>query len=370
MSGMSVIRRNFIDLPINYSLNYYWCSGFVLSGFIVMQIATGILLSFIYIADSTSSFYIISSISNDSFYSWCVRYWHLWGVTLIFLLLFVHLGRALYYSSYSKKGVWNIGFLLYLLMMVEAFTGYVLPWHQMSYWAATVLTSIINSVPVVGPTLFMYIVGGFSVNSDTLVRMFSVHVCLGFIILGLMVLHLFYLHLVGSNNPLCLVSFSDVVFFHCYYTVKDFMVFLSSVIIIICCLMLCPDLLLGVDSFLEANSMSTPVSIKPEWYFLMFFSMLRCIESKVGGITLILSFLFFMWVPTSNYSSAYFIYRQLIFWAIVCSFLVLTYFGSCHPEYPYLLICRVFSVLSVTFMFIFKLFWVDSRKLFLLYSND
>nr|AJP00022.1 cytochrome b [Raillietina tetragona] len=361
MTLLSSVRRNLIDLPINYSLNYYWCSGFVLSAYIVMQIVSGVLLSFLYTANGVISFYVVSNLTNDSFYSWCVRYWHLWGVTLIFVLLFVHLGRALYYSSYSKKGAWNVGFLLYLLMMVEAFTGYVLPWHQMSYWAATVLTSIINSVPIIGEVLFMYIVGGFSVNNDTLVRMFSVHVCLGFVILGLILLHLFYLHAVGSNNPLCLLSFSDIIFFHCYFTVKDFMVFLGSIIIIFCCLFICPDLLLGVDSFLEANSMSTPVSIKPEWYFLAFFSMLRCVESKVGGIALILSFLFFLWIPTCNYSSAYFLSRQLVFWFIISVFFALTYFGSCHPEYPYLIVCRVFSVLLVAFMFIFKLFWTSSK---------
>lgn len=219
----------------------------------------------------------------------------------------------MYYSSYCKKGVWNIGFVLYLLMMVEAFTGYVLPWHQMSFWAATVLTSIVNRVPVVGATLYMYIVGGFSVNSDTLMRMFSVHVCLGFIILGIIVLHLFYLHLVGRKNPLCSLSFSDIVFFHCYYTVKDSLFFFGRIVLIIRFLLFCPNLLSGVDRFLEANTMNTPVRIKPEWYFLMFFSMLRCIESKVGGIVVILSFLFFMWIPTKNYSSAYFLSRQLVF---------------------------------------------------------
>lgn len=370
MGMVEIIRRKLVDLPINYSLNYYWCSGFILSAFVVIQVIRGVLLSFLYTADRIHSFFIVVNIGKDSFYSWCIRYWHVWGVTLIFLLLFIHLGRALYYSRYSKKGVWNIGFVLYLLMMVEAFTGYVLPWHQMSYWAATVLTSIINRIPIIGPVLFMYIVGGFSVCKDTLVRMFSVHICLGFVILGLIVLHLFYLHLAGSKNPLCLLSFSDVVFFHCYFTVKDFMVFLGGVVMVFCCLFFCPNILLGVDRFLEVNVMSTPVSIKPEWYFLMFFSMLRCMESKVGGVVLILSFLFFMWVPTSNYSSVYFLSRQLVFWIIVNLFFALTYFGLYHPEYPYLYVCRVFSVLSVAFMFIFKLFWVDSLVLFDLYLDD
>lgn len=362
MSGLKIVRRNLIDLPINYSLSYYWCRGFVLSAFVIMQVISGVLLSFLYAANRFSSFFVVISLSKDSFYSWCLRYWHLWGVTLIFLLLFIHLGRALYYSSYNKKGAWNIGFILYLIMMVEAFTGYVLPWHQMSYWAATVLTSIVDSIPVIGKVLYTYIVGGFSVKNDTLIRMFSVHICLGFIILGLMVLHLFYLHLVGRRNPLCLLSFRDVVFFHRYFTIKDFTVFLGRIVIMLICIFLFPNLLLGVERFLEANQMRTPASIKPEWYFLMFFSMLRCIESKLGGIALILAFLFFMWVPTNNYSRSYFLIRQLIFWFIVRLFFSLTYFGFCHPEYPYIIVCRVYRILSVVLMFIFKLFWRSSRK--------
>lgn len=363
---ISIIRRKLIDLPTKYSLNYYWCSGFVLSAFVVVQILSGVLLSFLYVASGFGSFFVIVNLTNDSFFTWCLRYWHIWGVTMIFVLLFVHMARALYYSSYMKVGAWNVGFLLYLLMMVEAFTGYVLPWHQMSYWAATVLTSIIYSIPVVGDILFMYIVGGFSIRNDRLTRMFSVHVCLGFIILILMIVHLFYLHLSGSNNPLCCLSFRDVIYFHSYFTVKDFMVFVVMVLITFCCLLLDPDMLVGIDSYLEAKSMSTPVRIKPEWYFLVFFSMLRCIESKVGGITIILSFLFFLWFPTCNYASTYSLSRQLMFWSIVCLFLVMTYLGSRHPEYPYLDVCRVFSFLSVTFMFIFKLFWVDRSMLIFL----
>nr|UFQ88502.1 cytochrome b [Rhinebothrium sp. 3 DJM-2021]UFQ88514.1 cytochrome b [Rhinebothrium sp. 3 DJM-2021]UFQ88538.1 cytochrome b [Rhinebothrium sp. 3 DJM-2021]UFQ88550.1 cytochrome b [Rhinebothrium sp. 3 DJM-2021] len=355
---ISLIRNNLIDLPTNYSLNYYWCSGFMISAFMVFQVLTGVILSFMYVADTQLSFQCVMDLTNDSFFTWCVRYWHIWGVTILFVLLFAHMGRALYYSSYTKKGVWNIGFILYLLTMGEAFMGYVLPWHQMSYWAATVLTSIVQSVPIVGPTIYKYVVGGFSVTNVTLVRVFSAHVCLGFVILGLMVLHLFYLHKSGSNNPLFSSNgYGDVVYFHSYFTVKDFFCLVVLTLVLVWFLFWSPDLVVDTEGYLEADPLTTPVSIKPEWYFLIYYAMLRSIDSKIGGLVLVLSLLFFLWVPTFNNSSAYYFDRQLIFWLICSLFFGLTYLGGCHPEYPYLEVCKGFSILIVALMFIFKLLW-------------
>lgn len=352
-----LIRRNLIDLPINYSVSYYWSVGFVLSMFMIIQILTGVLLSFLYIGDYKNSFFMVMRLSNDSFFIWCLRYWHIIGVNLLFILIFVHMLRSLYYSGYNKKGVWKVGFLLYLLLMGEAFTGYILPWHQMSYWAATVLTSIIESLPFVGPRLYRYVVGGFSVSGVTLIRVLSVHIWLGFIILGLMVIHMYYLHKKGSRNPLYSFYYSgDVVYFHSYFTIKDFFLFMVFGSFVIVWLFLNPDLLLDIESYLEADPLSTPVSIKPEWYFLAFYTILRCIGSKIGGIVLILSFLFFLWVPTNGGSSVYRLVRQVIFWFIIRLFVSLTYLGGCHPEYPYLIVGQLFSVFLVMLMFIYKVF--------------
>lgn len=202
------------------------------------------------------------------------------------------MGRALYYSRYSKLGVWNVGFLLYLLMMVEAFLGYILPWHQMSYWAATVLTSILNVIPFVGSCLFKYVVGGFGVTGATLLRVFSLHVCLGFIILGVRVLHLLYLHEKGSNNPLLVCGgYRDFVSFHSFYVVKDGFVLGVLGMFLVGFVWLFPDCVLDVEGFIEADSLVTPVSIKPEWYFLVFYAMLRSVSSKLGGLVLVLVFL-------------------------------------------------------------------------------
>nr|YP_009180041.1 cytochrome b [Anoplocephala perfoliata]AKU46904.1 cytochrome b [Anoplocephala perfoliata] len=359
---ISVIRRNLIDLPTNYSLGYYWCSGFMISAFMIIQILTGVILSFLYVANSLISFSVVMGISDESMYGWCLRYWHIWGVNVLFFLIFVHMSRSLYYSSYVKKGVWNIGFILYLLVMLEAFTGYVLPWHQMSYWAATVLSSVVQSLPIFGGILYEYIVGGFSVTEVTLTRIFSVHVCVGFVILAFMILHMYYLHIKGSNNALFFYdSFSDLVFFHSYFSIKDFMCFVCSCLFVSLILLYFPGLLLDVESYLEADVMSTPISIKPEWYFLAFFCMLRWVESKLGGLCLVVGFLFFLWIPTVNKASVYCFFRQLVFWLIISLFLSLTYLGWCHPEYPYIDVCKVFSVGLVAFMFLFKILWLNEE---------
>nr|YP_007891007.1 cytochrome b [Versteria mustelae]BAN15691.1 cytochrome b [Versteria mustelae] len=353
----TLFRRNLIDLPINYSLNYYWSSGFVLSMFVVIQIVTGILLSFLYVADSSYSFFTVMNLSNDSFLTWCLRYWHMVGVNMIFIILFIHMTMALYYSSYNNKGVWNVGFVLYLLMMGEAFTGYILPWHQMSYWAATVITSIVSSLPIFGEIVYKYVVGGFSVCGSTLIRVLSVHICLGFIVLGLMFVHLYYLHSSGGSNPLfSFRSLSDLVYFHSYYTIKDILLFMVFLLFVLVWLLYVPDLLVDIEAYLEADMLNTPVSIKPEWYFLAFYAILRCIGSKIGGLVLISAFIFFLWVPTSGSSSVYNVYRQVNFWFIISLFVSLIYLGGCHPEYPYLCVCQVFSVLMVALMLIYKLY--------------
>nr|YP_009415149.1 cytochrome b [Atractolytocestus huronensis]ASL24614.1 cytochrome b [Atractolytocestus huronensis] len=354
----SSMRRSFVDLPINFSLGYFWCSGFVLSSLIMLQTISGVILSFVYIAAPGEAFGWVLGETADSFFYWSVRYWHIWGVTFIFILLFVHMGRSLYYSSYSNRSVWNVGFLVYLLLMVEAFLGYVLPWHQMSYWAATVLTTIVSGLPVLGPSLYSYVVGGFSVTGVTLIRVFSLHVCLGFVVIGLLVAHVVLLHQSGSNNSLfSLPGHSDVVYFHSYFTSKDFLSFLSIITVVSLGLWLTPDLVVDPDGYTEANMLLTPASIKPEWYFLAYYAIIRAIESKMGGLIAVTSVLLLMWVPTSNSSCVYDALRQVTFWSATSLFLCLIYLGVCHPVYPYLGICFVCAILFITCLFVFKIGW-------------
>nr|AMB20936.1 cytochrome b [Echinostoma paraensei] len=356
---LALVRSNVVDLPTNLSLSYFWCGGFMISSFLIIQVVSGVILSFLYVADSFLSFGCVVDFTSEGLFIWLVRYFHIWGVTFIFLLFLVHMGRALYYSSYSKLGVWNVGFILYLMMMAEAFLGYILPWHQMSYWAATVLTSILNSIPLVGSYLYKFVVGGFSVTNVTLVRVFSAHVCLAFVILGLSVVHLFYLHKSGSNNPLFVSEgYGDVVLFHSFFTNKDGFVLMLLLFVASGLLLYCPDLVLDVESYIQADPLVTPVSIKPEWYFLAFYAMLRSIESKVGGLVLVLAFLFILWLPTLNKSCSYSIGRQLIFWFGVSNFILLSYLGACHPEVPFIMISKYSSLSIVFLLLVFKGLWV------------
>nr|YP_009829428.1 cytochrome b [Enterogyrus malmbergi]QJD07090.1 cytochrome b [Enterogyrus malmbergi] len=355
---LKLFRSNLVDLPTNASLNYYWCSGFMVSGFLAVQIVSGIILSLLYVADVNLSFPCVMEITNDSMFSWVTRYVHIWGVSFIFIVFIAHMGRALYYSSYTKVAVWNVGFVLYIMMMVEAFLGYILPWHQMSYWAATVLTSIVQSVPFIGMKLYEFIVGGFSVTNVTLVRVFAAHVVLAFVIIGLSLLHLFYLHKVGSNNSLFVSNgYSDAVHFHSYYTSKDAFCLLVLYTACLGLIFSVPDLVLDVESYLHADPLVTPASIKPEWYFLFYYAMLRSVSSKIGGLVLVIVFLFLLWVPTSNYSCCYFVSRQVIFWVIFSQLVLLSYLGACAPEDPYVLVSQVSSFISVFSLFLFKFCW-------------
>nr|YP_010166571.1 cytochrome b [Tamerlania zarudnyi]QRV61240.1 cytochrome b [Tamerlania zarudnyi] len=353
-----VLLLNVLDLPVNICLSYWWCGGFMLGAFLMIQVVSGFVLSCFYVSGVDSFSFTVWLLSEDLFY-WLIRYVHIWGVTFIFGWLYLHMGRSLYYSSYIKSGVWNVGFFIYLFMMVEAFLGYVLPWHQMSYWAATVLTSIFKSVPLVGASLYSFIVGGFSVTSLVLSRAYSAHICIAFVIMGLSVLHLFYLHSGGSNDPITVGgSYGDSVRFHEFFTFKDGFVLSFSIWGFLFLMWWFPDSLADSASYVEADPMVTPVSIKPEWYFLVFYAMLRSVDSKIGGLIMVLGFLFLMWLPTYNLSCVYKSGRQMVFWACVSFFFALTYLGSCHPEIPFSWLSLVYSGLLIILVFLYKVCWV------------
>nr|ALV85180.1 cytochrome b [Schistosoma japonicum]ALV85192.1 cytochrome b [Schistosoma japonicum]ALV85204.1 cytochrome b [Schistosoma japonicum]ALV85216.1 cytochrome b [Schistosoma japonicum]ALV85228.1 cytochrome b [Schistosoma japonicum] len=355
---LNVIRLNLVDLPTSLSLNYFWCVGFVLSIFMVIQVVSGVVLSLFY--DVLGNFSLLMMWTDDSIWCWFIRYTHIWCVSVVFFLIYAHMGRSLYYGSYRLLGVWNVGFLIYILVMIEAFLGYVLPWHQMSYWAATVLTSIVLSIPVIGASLYNYIIGGFSVTLvDTLVRVFPVHISLGFVLLGLIILHLFYLHLYGSSSPLFIYNnYSDCIYFHSYYSIKDLFVFMIVISLVNFMIMIDPNMILDVEAFVVANPLVTPESIKPEWYFLLFYAMLRSVDSKIGGLILVISFLVVLWLPTSNFSSIYVLDRQIFFWLMASLFFMLSYFGGCHAEYPYIYVSKVISFFMLVLLITYKVLWI------------
>nr|YP_009524385.1 cytochrome b [Lepidotrema longipenis]AXR86345.1 cytochrome b [Lepidotrema longipenis] len=359
---VNLLRNNLVDLPTNGYLNYYWCSGFAIGFFLVIQVVSGIMLSLFYVANENISFSVVmEDITNSLLIGWLIRYAHVWGVSFIFLIFIIHMGRALYYSSYTKVGLWNVGFVLYLLMMVNAFLGYVLPWHQMSYWAATVLTSVIQSVPYVGNIIYIYIVGGFAVTNLTLVRFFALHVILAFVILGLVVVHLAYLHYNGSNNSLFSSSgYTDVVRFHSYYTNKDLFVVSGGLVLFIFILLYCPNLALDEEGFIAGDPMVTPANIKPEWYFLFFYAMLRSVSSKLGGLIFVIIFLILLWLPTNNSSCVYSVSRQVLFWLFACDLLFLSYLGACPSSFPYVILGQLASTFMILILFCYKFFWINN----------
>lgn len=358
-----MIRFNLVDLPTRISLSYFWCVGFVLSAFMIIQVASGVVLSLFY--DAFGKFPLLMMWSDDSIFCWFIRYLHIWGVSIIFLLVYIHIGRGLYYKSYSKIGVWKVGFVIYILLMIEAFLGYILPWHQMSYWAATVLTSILLRIPIIGANVYSYVIGGYSVTmTDTLVRVFPVHISLGFILLGLIFLHLFYLHSRGSSVPLFFFKrYRDCVYFHRYHSIKDLFLFIVLFTILGWVMLVNPNLVLDLDAFIMADPMVTPVKIKPEWYFLSFYAMLRSIESKIGGLIFILCILFVIWLPRSNIRSIYLLDRQVCFWFMVGFFLVLRYLGGCHAEHPYVVVSKICSLFFLLLLFVYKVFWIIPHRL-------
>lgn len=240
----------------------------------------------------------------------------------------------------------------------------------MSYWAATVLTSILNRIPVLGSSLYQFIVGGFGVTNVTLIRIFSAHVCLAFIIIGLRVIHLFYLHKKGSNNPLYISGgYRDIVLFHSYFTKKDGFILMVLLRCFCVFMWVSPDFVLDIESYIQADPLVTPVSIKPEWYFLAFYAMLRSIESKLGGLVLVIIFLFALWVPSYKDSCSYSVLRQFVFWLGVSLFFLLSYLGACHPEFPFVFIRKLSSIILIVILFLFKGLWASPKALGYLFQR-
>lgn len=356
-----LLINKLVDLPTSVGLKYFWCVGFLLRFFMLFQVLTGVFLSLFY--SSLIKFGFLAW-ADERVSCWLIRYLHIWGVSVIFVLLYIHICRGLYYRSYKKISVWNTGFILYLLIMIEAFIGYILPWHQMSYWAATVLTSIILRIPFFGSFVYRYIVGGFSVTIDeTLLRFFPIHIILGVALLGLILVHLFYLHLIGSRSPLFINKrYSDRIYFHKYYSIKDLYSFLWVLLVLLCFMLYDPNLVLDCEAFSEAKSLVTPSKIKPEWYFLGYYAILRSVSSKLGGLVLVLVILTLVWVPAFNIRCIYSIFRQVLYWIIVVLRMGLGYMGSCHVEYPYTVISQLWRIILLCALVIYKVFWVIPLK--------
>nr|NP_976203.1 cytochrome b [Acipenser dabryanus]AHN49832.1 cytochrome b [Acipenser sinensis]AAS01508.1 cytochrome b [Acipenser dabryanus]AIZ07874.1 cytochrome b [Acipenser sinensis]QOC72530.1 cytochrome b [Acipenser sinensis]QOC72543.1 cytochrome b [Acipenser sinensis] len=347
---LKIINGAFIDLPTPSNISVWWNFGSLLGLCLVTQILTGLFLAMHYTADISTAFSSVAHICRDVNYGWLIRNIHANGASFFFICLYLHVARGMYYGSYLQKETWNIGVILLLLTMMTAFVGYVLPWGQMSFWGATVITNLLSAFPYIGDTLVQWIWGGFSVDNATLTRFFAFHFLLPFVIAGASMIHLLFLHQTGSNNPTGLNSDADKVTFHPYFSYKDLFGFILMLVGLTSVALFSPNLLGDPDNFTPANPLVTPPHIKPEWYFLFAYAILRSIPNKLGGVlALLFSILVLMLVPMLHTSkqrgNTFRPPSQILFWALVADMLVLTWIGGQPVEHPFVLIGQVASTI-------------------------
>nr|YP_004581457.1 cytochrome b [Silurus lanzhouensis]AEG77765.1 cytochrome b [Silurus lanzhouensis] len=345
-----IINNALIDLPAPSNISAWWNFGSLLLLCLMMQILTGLFLAMHYTSDISTAFSSVAHICRDVNYGWLIRNIHANGASFFFICLYLHVGRGLYYGSYLYKETWNIGVVLLLLVMMTAFVGYVLPWGQMSFWGATVVTNLLSAVPYMGDALVQWIWGGFSVDNATLTRFFAFHFILPFAIVAATLLHALFLHETGSNNPAGLNSDTDKISFHPYFSYKDLLGFIMLLTALTALALFSPNLLGDPENFTPANPLVTPPHIKPEWYFLFAYAILRSIPNKLGGVlALLLSILVLMTVPllhTSKQQGLTFRpLTQLLFWTLVADVMILTWIGGMPVEHPFVIIGQVASVL-------------------------
>nr|UEV85632.1 cytochrome b [Thalamita sima] len=344
-----IINNSLVDMPLPSNISTFWNFGSLLGLCLVIQIATGLFLAMHYTAHIDLAFSSVAHICRDVNYGWLLRTMHANGASFFFICIYIHIGRGIYYGSYMIFHAWMVGVVILFMVMATAFLGYVLPWGQMSFWGATVITNLFSAIPYVGTDLVQWIWGGFSVDNATLTRFFTFHFVLPFIIAAMTIIHIFFLHQSGANNPLGVSSQLDKVPFHPYFTFKDIVGFIVMFTLLLTLSLLNPYLLGDPDNFISANPLVTPAHIQPEWYFLFAYAILRSIPNKLGGvIALVASVAIIMILPfthTSNFRSlTFYPLNQFMFWTLVSVLLLLTWIGARPVEEPYVLTGQILTV--------------------------
>jgi len=344
--------------PSPKNLSYWWNFGSLAGLVLVVQLVTGIVLAMHYTPHSTMAFDSVEHIMRNVNYGWLLRYMHANGASMFFIVVYIHIFRGLYYGSYKapREILWWLGIIIFLLMMATAFMGYVLPWGQMSFWGATVITNLFSAVPWVGDAIVTWLWGGFAVDNPTLVRFYSLHYLFPFLIVGVVIVHIWALHVHGSNNPtgLDVKGPQDQIAFHPYYTVKDAFGLGVFAIFFALFLFFMPNVLGHPDNYIEADPLVTPAHIVPEWYFLPFYAILRAIPDKLMGVVAMFASILILfvlpWLDTSRVRSATFrpVYK-MVFWAFLVVCLVLGYIGAQPAEGVFLIYGRIATALYFLF---------------------
>nr|YP_009130816.1 cytochrome b [Metapenaeus ensis]AKA27974.1 cytochrome b [Metapenaeus ensis]QID77075.1 cytochrome b [Metapenaeus ensis] len=355
-----------VDLPAPTNISTLWNFGSLLGLCLIVQIATGLFLAMHYTAHIDLAFSSVAHICRDVNYGWLLRTLHANGASFFFICLYMHTGRGIYYGSFLYMHAWSVGVVILLLTMATAFLGYVLPWGQMSFWGATVITNLASAIPYIGTELVQWIWGGFAVDNATLTRFFTFHFLFPFVVAAATLVHILFIHQTGSNNPLGIVSNVDKIPFHPYFTFKDITGFVVMLAALTLLTLLDPYLLGDPDNFIPANPLVTPAHIQPEWYFLFAYAILRSIPNKLGGvIALVMSILILLILPfthTAKFRSlTFYPLNQIMFWSLVAIVLLLTWIGARPVEDPYIITGQILTVLYFSFYIInpLTLMWWD-----------
>nr|QTJ63460.1 cytochrome b [Sycophaga agraensis] len=365
-----IMKNSLISLPSPMNINIWWNFGSLLGICLLMQIITGFFLSMHYNANINNAFESMIHITNNVNLGWLFREMHACGASMFFLLMFCHIGRGLYYNSFVLKSTWFIGIIIFITSMATAFLGYVLPWGQMSYWGATVITNLLSVIPKIGNSLVIWLWGGFSVSNPTLNRFYSFHFILPFIVSFMIIIHLMFLHETGSTNPLGLNSNFYKISFNPYFVKKDLIWIIIIIMFSLMIMLQLQFLLFHPDNFMIANPMVTPSHIQPEWYFLFAYTILRAIPSKLGGVfAMFMSILIFLTLPfTKNYKMKgfqFYFFNKILFWLFIINFISLTWLGAMPVNNPYIFLSQISSMLYFLYFFLSPMianYW--DKKLF------